>query len=118
MRGSLIPLEDESPTLDANRKAFALLDRNRLGALARVMPDAQSAALLCIVWDACRRERLEHGPYAGQFVARLSGQDLVEMTKRPLRTVRYALSRLRQASLIKREQHAPGRKAVYRVDLI
>src|SRR5262245_2112904 len=82
------------------------------------MPDAQSAVLLCLTWQACFQQRMEYGPLAGQALAKLSGPQLAEMTGRPIRTVRHALRRLKQATRIKNEQSAAGKKGVYRLDVI
>jgi hypothetical protein len=87
-------------------------------ALARAMPDAQSAILLCMAWHVCLQQRMEYGPLAGQALAKLSGPQLTEMTGRPIRTVRHALRQLKQAKRIKNEQSAAGRKGVYRLDFI
>jgi hypothetical protein len=99
------------------RIPFAVICRERLIDLAHTMPDAQSAVLLCLVWQAALQERLNRGTHAGAPVARLSGSELVEMTGCPLRTVRYALRKLRQASVIYHEEEAPGKKAVYGLNL-
>jgi hypothetical protein len=93
-----------------------MLDRDQIVNLARVMPDAQSAVLLCLAWQAALQERLHHGPDAGQRVARLSGRQLAEMTGRSLRLVRYALSRLKLAGIIEPTSAGPGRKATYRIN--
>jgi hypothetical protein len=104
---------------DDNRgSSFAIFERAFLGALARVMPDAQSAVLLCLAWQAVLQKRRQHGPFAGQPVASLSGPQLTEMTGRPIRTVRHALSRLKQAGRIRNEQCAAGKKGAYRLTLI
>lgn len=99
-------------------RPFARIDRRRMIALARSMPDCQSAVLACLVWQASLQERLVRGPLAGRFVARLSGTQLAEMTGRPLRTVRYSLRRLTAKGLIRREHPAPGKKAVYALGLM
>jgi hypothetical protein len=97
--------------------AFAIIERNLLVALARVSPDAQSAVLLCLAWQASFQKRMERGPLAGRLVAKLSGQQLAEMTGRPIRTVRHALRRLTQSGRIKNEQAGQGKKAVYGLNL-
>lgn len=97
------------------RTAFAVLERDQLVALARAMPDAQSAVLLCLVWQAALQVKLNFGPNAGRAVARLSGAELSEMTGCPLRTVRYALGKLKRAAVIFREPSAAGRKSTYRL---
>jgi hypothetical protein len=121
MRGRLTPvgsgLEDPPQPSPLDSQSFARIGRSRIVALARSMPDCQSAALACLVWQASRQERLAYGPYARRFLARLSGPQLVDMTGRPLRTVRHALSRLTKAGVIRREDTAPGKKAVYALNL-
>jgi hypothetical protein len=97
--------------------AFAIIERDLLVALARVSPDAQSAVLLCLAWQASFQKRMERGPLAGQLVAKLSGQQLAEMTGRSIRTVRHALSRLTQTGRIKNDQAGHGKKAVYGLNL-
>jgi hypothetical protein len=99
------------------RRPFALIDRARLTATARVMPDAQSAVLACLLWQACKQERLARGPLAGRFVARLSGPRLATLTGRPLRTVRYALRRLSDSGVIRREAGPAGTTAIYALQL-
>jgi hypothetical protein len=101
----------ESPPRCPRR--FAQINHSRMVELAHSMPDCQSAVLACLVWQASQQERLGYGPYARQYLARLSGQQLVEMTGRPLRTVRHALSRLKQTGMIRSENKAAGQKAVY-----
>jgi hypothetical protein len=113
---AVTPLEGEDDGDEANG-TFAILNRQQLVALARSMSDARSAVLFCLAWDAARRERLGRGPNAGRFVARLSGPELAALTGHCLRTVRYALSRLRHAGHIVSETPAPGKKALYRVCL-
>jgi hypothetical protein len=121
MRGRLTPIDQALPDPPSRPpgpgQAFARVDRQRLVALARSMPDCQSAVLACLVWQAARQERLHRGRHAGQFVARLSGAQLAEMTHRPLRTVRHGLARLTRAGIIRREGAAPGRTAVYALNL-
>ena len=106
------PVEDETLT----GRCYAMLDRDRAVELARLMPDAQSSVLLCLGWQAALQERLRRGPYAGQQVARLSASQLAEMTGRHLRTVRYALSRLKDTGIIEALRSGPGRTAIYRVN--
>jgi hypothetical protein len=96
---------------------FAIIERDLVVALARAMPDAQSAVLLCLVWQASFQSHMKAGPLAGQFLARLSGPELAEMTARPIRTIRHALSRLRQARRIQKEQRGAGKKGVYSLGL-
>jgi hypothetical protein len=81
------------------------------------MPDAQSAVLLCLAWQASLQERMSYGPHAGRFLARLSGPQLAEMIGRPLRTVRHALRRLKESARICNEQPGAGSKAVYALHL-
>lgn len=95
---------------------FAVMHDNRVVELAHAMPDAQSAVLFCLTWQACHQERMKHGPHAGQFVARLSARQLADMTGRPQRTVRFALRRLRQRGIV-RNLAGVGAKAVHRLEL-
>jgi hypothetical protein len=92
---------------------FAIVDRRVLVALVRAMPDSQSAVLACLVWQASRHQRLTWGPYAGRYLARLSGAQLASMTGRHIRTVRHALSRLTTQGHITRETPRSGRTALY-----
>jgi hypothetical protein len=110
----------QTPGVDASNPgaSFAIFERELLVALARVMPDAQSAVLLCLAWQASFQKRMEYGPFAGQAVAKLSGPQLAEMTGRPIRTVRHALSRLRHATRIKNEQSGAGKKGIYRLNVV
>lgn len=121
MRGRLTPLssgvEQCLGSAPARNQPFARVDRSRMVALARLMPDCQSAVLACLLWQASRQERLKRGPLAGQFVARLSGVQLATMTRRPLRTVRHALRRLTDEGVICRVAAAPGRTAIYALNL-
>lgn len=112
--------DDEPHRLDARRavrKAFAILDRRELVSLARAMPDAQSAILLCLAWQAAYQSKMKLGPLAGLAVARLSGADLSEMTNRPIKTVRHAIRRLKEAAIVHSEPNAPGKKTTYRLNL-
>jgi len=121
MRGRLIPLtsgvEGCLGPAPACKQPFARVDRSRMVALARRMPDCQSAILACLMWQASRQERLARGPLAGQFVARLSGSQLAKMVHRALRTVRHALSRLTDEGVIRRVTATPGRTAIYALHL-
>jgi len=121
MRGRLTPLasgvEECGRKPSPGSQSFARVGRSRLVALARLMPDCQSAVLTCLLWMASRQERMRFGPYARRFLARLSGTQLAEMTGRPLRTIRHALSQLTKSGAIRREDMAPGKKAVYALDL-
>jgi hypothetical protein len=116
MRVRLNPIEvglGPVPAGASPGQAFARLGRDVLVAMARAMPDCQSAVLACVVWQAARQQLLRKGPLAGRFVGRLSGPQLVEMTGRPIRTVRHALRRLKESGRIKREATGVGRSAVY-----
>jgi hypothetical protein len=122
VRGHLTPVSSSLPDClsqpSVSRQPYARIDRRRLVALAAAMPDCQSAVLACLAWQASLQERLARGPYAGQFVARLSGARLAKMTGRPLRTVRHALSRLTSAGVIRRVNTASGKTAVYALKLV
>jgi len=111
---------DNLPDVDGSfsRQSFAILEREVVIALAKAMPDAQSAILLCLAWHACLQERMRNGPLAGEFVARLSGPQLAELTGRPIRTVRYALRKLKKAARIFNEQSAAGKKSIYRLGIM
>jgi hypothetical protein len=111
--------ETGQPCFGATRAKtpFALLDRKCLIALSSAMPDAQSAVLLCLAWQAAVTERMRRGPHAGRFVARLSAPQLARLTGRPLRTVWYALRRLRQMGRLTMEIDTPGKTSVYRLNL-
>jgi hypothetical protein len=121
VRPSLTPIASgleacaSEPTGDS--RPYALIYQNRIVALARAMRDCQSAVLACLTWHASRQERLKLGPLAGRFLARLSGAQLAEMAGRPLRTVRHALSRLSKSGVLRRDGGAPGRTAVYELNL-
>lgn len=121
MRSRLTPLENglaqEEAVDQQGRQGFAVLDQDRLIALAHNMPDAQSAILLCLAWHAARQERFRLGPLAGEAVARVSGPRLVELTGRPLRTIRHALRRLKRTGSIVPADTEPGKTAVYRLYL-
>jgi hypothetical protein len=112
----LMPLSDDplerAGEPDTSKNGYARIERSILVALVRSMPDCQSAVLACLTWQAARQQRFSRGKYAGQFVARLSGQQLARMTGRPLRTVRHSLKRLLEARLIERLGVGPGRTAV------
>jgi hypothetical protein len=95
-------------------RRYAMMDQDLMISLAKMMPDAQSAVLLCMVWTIARQQRLKRGPDAGSPVARLSARQLADMSGRPLRTVWHALRQLKNASLIAQEATEPGRKAAYR----
>lgn len=97
---------------------YARFDRRQLEVLARAMPDAQSAVLLCLAWHAARQARLHRGEYAGQFVARVSARELAELIDRAIRTVRYALKALKQNGLIDSENRGPGKKGAFRVTML
>jgi hypothetical protein len=121
MRGRLTPLSSgvaQCLGLAPPRKqTYARVDRSRMVAVARLMPDCQSAVLACLMWQASRQERLVRGPLAGQFVARLSGAQLATMTGRRLRTIRHALRRLTDENVIRRVDAAAGRTAIYSLNL-
>jgi hypothetical protein len=116
----LIPL-NEGPAPEfvkqLSDQPFAVLERHRLEELARTLPDAQSAVLLCLTWYAARQERLKRGAHAGKCIARLSGPQLADITGRPLRTIRYAISTLRRCGVIEPLSTGPGKTAVYRLHL-
>lgn len=92
---------------------YATLTMARVKRLARAMPDAQSAVLVLLAWQATLHERMSRGPLAGRPAASWSGSQLAAMTDRPIRTVRHALERLRAAGLIEKGPSAAGRKSVY-----
>jgi DNA-binding transcriptional ArsR family regulator len=98
-------------------ESFAHLGRAAMTALARSMPDAQSAVLFCLAWHATINLRMQHGPLTGQLVARVSARELRKITLCPIRTVRHALRRLRDNHLIHNEESRRGRTAIYRLTL-
>jgi hypothetical protein len=100
------------------RPPFAIFEHGLLVALSRAMPDAQSAILFCLAWQASLQKKMLRGPLAGQALAKLSGPQLAEITSRPIRTVRHALSRLRKAMVISNEQSGAGKKGVYRLSFV
>jgi hypothetical protein len=114
MRSQLTPL-DTGPSVIASSRpsgSYALLTKDRTVALARAMPDCQSAVLTCLAWQASLHERMHRGQFAGRPVASLSGNQLHEMTGRPLRSVWYALQRLSERHLVVKSTR-PGRMTVY-----
>ena len=120
MRSALIPLQEGAPVSFAafeGGEAFAVLPRAQAVALTRAMPDARSAVLFCLGWEAARQVRFTKGPYAVQPIARLSARALVELTGRPLRTIRWALAKLVADRLVQPTDHRPGRTNIYRLTL-
>lgn len=117
MPAVLEPVHEGLPPLSivGSTGPFAVLDRSCLTALVSAMPDGQSAVLLCLAWDALRQERLAHGPCAGHRLARISIPDLANMTGRPVRSVEWALSKLKSNGLIERVGVEEGKTAVYRI---
>ena len=114
MRSQLTPL-DTGPSVIASSRpssSYALLTKDRAVALARAMPDCQSAVLTCLAWQASLHERMHLGRFAGRTVASLSGKQLHEMTARPLRSVWYALQRLTERGLVVKTPQ-PGHKTIY-----
>lgn len=107
---TLAPLESSG---DDRREAYARLTRTALTALVRAMPDAQSGILTVLTWHALRNSRLRLGPLAGRTAAGVSGEQLVEILGRPLRTVRHALAQLGGKGLVAKEAVPPGHKNVY-----
>jgi len=95
--------------------SFAIVDRAEMTALACAMPDCQSAVLFCLTWHTLIQERMHRGPLAGKRLARVSGMELANLTGRPLRTVRDALAKLKEAGLIELASRSVGRTAVYRI---
>jgi hypothetical protein len=109
-----VPIEPEETLTGAKPdEAYALVTRGRLAKLVRAMPDSQSAVLVCLAWQASLQERLRRGRFAGRPLARMSGQQLAELTGRPLRTIRFALARLTEAGVVRNECTLRGRKAIY-----
>jgi hypothetical protein len=120
MRGQLEPIAEgfESSSAEcATAGTFAIFDRQTMTSLASAMPDAQSAVLFCLAWHAAIQVRMSRGPLAGQYVARVSATSLAQITGRAIRTVWYAIKKLRSAGMIKQEAQHPGRTSVYRVSL-
>jgi len=118
MRQKLEPLGDGLDTAvaaPAEQGTFAIMGRIVMESLARAMPDSQSAVLFCLAWHAAVQVRMRRGPRAGQPTARVSATSLAAITGRPLRTVRYALSKLRARGAIVPENTQPGRTSVYRL---
>lgn len=110
-------MDDEISSQSKPKTRFACFDEHQVEALAQAMPDAQSAVLLCLAWQAARQSRLRLGDHAGHFVARLSGRELAVMTGYALRTIRYALKALSRRALISLEEHGAGKKSAYRLNL-
>ncbi|MDB5306432.1 MAG: hypothetical protein JWO38_634 [Gemmataceae bacterium] len=92
---------------------YATLSKERVLRLARAMPDAQSAVVLLLAWQATLHEKMKRGRLAGRAAASLSGGQLSEMTRRPLRTIRHALRQLLRVRRIAKEPTAAGRKNTY-----
>ncbi len=118
MRVRLEPIPDgmaPAPSGDRRKTAFAIFGRSEMETLAQSMPDARSAILFCIAWHVALQVRMERGPLAGQRLARVSANRLAAITKRPLRTVRYAISKLRAHGLLEVAVSSPGRTSVYRL---
>jgi hypothetical protein len=105
------------PIAAATRETFALISRVDMTALARAMPNAQSAVLWCLGWHAAINARMSRGQLAGQQVAKVSASALAKITGRPIRTVYDALSKLQDHDLIRNVEDRPGRTAVYRLSL-
>jgi hypothetical protein len=110
------PVDDDGPER-GTRTPYALFDKELLLDLAQAMPDAQSAVLLCLAWQAARQARLHHASNAGQSVARLSGPQLAQLTGRPLRTIRHALRSLKQVGRVDAVSSDPGQTTTYRLNL-
>ncbi len=104
-----VPLEPGG----GGRDGYAQLTRTTLTALARAMPDAQSAILVVLTWHALRNARLKFGPLAGRTAAGVSGEQLAEILDRPLRTVRHALTQLVVTGAVVKDPVLPGHKNVY-----
>jgi hypothetical protein len=120
MKSRLEPIADGIETLPvepASSVSFAVFKRPEMIALARSIPDAQSAVLFCLQWHAALQQRMHRGPLAGQQVARVSAGTLTKITEFSIRTVRYALSKLQQRHLIKNVESRPGRTAIYQLTL-
>jgi DNA-binding transcriptional ArsR family regulator len=118
MRARLEPIAEgiqagstERPRVDS----YAIMGRAEMTALAQAMRDAQSAILFCLAWHAAVQVRMKRGPLANQRVARVSAGTLAKITGRSIRTVRHALSRLKAAGVIEREDSRPGRTSIYQM---
>ncbi len=107
-----VPVATEMVPKPVTGGSYATLSRARVLCLARTTPDCQSAVLLLLVWQATLHEKMKRGRLAGRLAASLSGNQLADMTARPLRTVRHALQRLTAAKLLVKECVA-GRKNTY-----
>ena len=109
---TLTPLGEDTRS-SAPPGGYATLSQVVVERLARAIPDAQSAVLVLLTWNAVRNSRLKRGPLAGRVVASLSGAQLGRLTGRPLRTIRYALRQLAARGQVVREVVPAGRKGVY-----
>lgn len=116
MPSKLRPIESGWQTVGAESagETFAILERSRLELLARSM-SACSAVLICLEWYSALQQKMSRGPLAGQRVARVSAGTLIEITGRPLRTIRWALAELKRKGLIETVENEAGKTAIYRV---
>lgn len=117
MNGSLNPTPLDIPSLMPTKSrhsgGFATIPKDRVLRLARTMPDCQSAILVLLTWHATLNEKMTKGRCAGQTLASLSGKQLAEMTRRPLRTIRHSLRQLVSSHRIAKEPVAAGHKNMY-----
>lgn len=121
MRAHLEPIGEGLQAASGERTvvgSFAIINRAEMVAMTRAMPDSQSAILFCLAWHAAISIRMRRGPRAGRHVARVSVGTLAKLSGRPVRTVQYALHKLRAAGVIERENTWPGRTSVYKLRLL
>jgi hypothetical protein len=121
MTARLEPIAEGIQTVPVDRKrvdTYAIVGRAEMMAIARAMPDAQSAILFCLAWQAAFQVKMSRGPLARRRVARVSVSALAKMIRRPIRTVQYALSKLRAIGVIEQEDVGPGRTSVYKLNLL
>ncbi|GMV82498.1 MAG: hypothetical protein AMXMBFR7_36820 [Planctomycetota bacterium] len=115
---ALTPLNDDDVGLgiaSVSQEAFAHISLSRMQALARAMPDTRSAVLFCLEWEATRQARFSKGALAGQYCARISAKKLEILAGKPLRTIRWALAKLKSSGHLTQELVGPGRTAQYQV---
>lgn len=116
MRSKLTPLATNT-AMPASSGEFALIELSHAEQLASVMPDARSAVLFLLGWQAARQVRLSFGPCAGRRVARISASTLAQLAGRPVRTIRWAIAELLAAGLIEQERTPPGWTNIYLLTL-